>query len=275
MATPNIPGLILDRAHPLARGLAGWWPLNEGGGTRAADLVAGNAGTLTNGPARTGSRLGAAVGMDGTDDHIIIPHSPAIALTTDITISVWALTSTVSGWRQLLDKGPNPTTHPAPYQIGQYDATGQIYFGRGNGSSSTSLTSTSSAIAGAWTHWVCSWGGGTFRIYYNGRIDATSTASPTCTDSGRALYVGQREDLAAAYWSGAFAHLRIYNRVLDAREVAQLYADPMAGARASAGASRYYTAPTADPPAVPVRPLNADRLNNRTFARTWRRGETG
>lgn len=275
MPAQNLPGLVLDRAHPLSRGLVGWWPLNEGGGIRANDLVAGNAGTLTNGPTARGSVLGAARAFDGSDDHLIIPHSPALAITTDITIACWALTTTISGWRQFLDKGPNPTTHPAPYQIGQYDGTGQIYFGRGNGSSSTSLTSTSAAVAGAWTFWVCTWAGGTFRIYYNGRIDASSSASPTCTDAGHALYVGQREDMASAYWSGAFAHLRIYNRAVDAREVAQLYADPLAGAFAPVRASRYYTAPTADPPAVPTRPLSADRLNNRTYARIFRRGETG
>ena len=122
---------------------------------------------------------------------------------------------------------------------------------------------------------VASWSGGVNKIYIDGALrDSNSASNPTVTDNGLSLYIGRRSD-ATIPFAGSMWHLRIYSRCLDAREVAQLYADPLAGAFAPVRASRYYTAPTADPPAVPTRPLSADRLNNRTYARIFRRGETG
>lgn len=279
MPAQNLPGLVLDRAHPLTRGLVGWWPMNEGGGRRAADVVNGNAGTHLLDPAWVGGGqriTGNAVKLNGTTQYIRIPHSPALAITSDITVSVWTRVTTITGYLQLLNKGPNPTSYPAPFQMVQVGGTGQMIWGRGNGSApggTDAVVSTSAAIAGEWVHWVGTWTGGVFYVYYNGRLDNTATASPTCTDAGLPLYVGTRADGAASLWNGSVAQVRLYNRAISGREVAQLYAEPLAGALAPVR-TRLYVAPAVSPPATPTRPMSADRLYNRSLARIFRRGET-
>jgi len=281
MPAQNLPGLILDRAHPLSRGLVGWWPLNEGAGRRAADVVSGNAGThlLDPGWVGTSQRItGSAVKLNGSTQYISIPHTPALAITADITVSLWARVTTLTGYLQLLNKGPNPTSYPRPYQMVQNSGTGQMIWGRGNGSApggTDAVVSTSGAVAGEWVHWVGTWTAGVFYIYYNGRLDNTATDSPTCTDGGLPLYIGTRADMAAAFWNGSVAQVRLYNRAITRSEVAELYANPLAGALAPSGAGRYYTVPVADPPAAATAPLSSDRLYNRSRARIWRRGETG
>lgn len=265
----NIPGLILDRAHPLSRGLVGWWPLNEAGGTRAADMVSGNFGTLTNGPTWAGSTLGSAVKLDGANDYISIPHSPALAITADITVAIWSMMTTATGYMQLVNKSANPSPYPRPFQLTQVGGTGAMIWGRGNGSApggTDAVVSNAVAPVGRWSHWAGTWANGVFKIYYNGGFDNSATASPTCSDGGLPVYIGTRADGAATLWSGGTAHLRIYNRALSALEIAQLYADPMAGARPQFSIARTFIGPP--------RPSTADRLHNRSFSRIYRRGES-
>jgi len=230
----------LDRAHPISRGLVGWWPLDEGQGIVARDLsIYGNVGTLTNmaNPATSTSGWGAGasqreLAFDGSNDCIVIPHAAQLAITSSITISLWANTTTVAGYRQLLCKGPNPTSYPAPYQMVQVGGTGQMIWGRGNGSApgtTDAVVSVATPGANKAAHWCGTWAAGVFGIYLNGVLDNSAIASPTCTDAGLPIYIATRADGAAALWSGLISHVRIYNRALSATEINQLYTDKWVG----------------------------------------------
>ena len=282
MPAQNLPGLMLDYAHPLARGLVGWWPLNEGGGERVTDISGnGNHGLINSVlPGATsgwkGGALGRSLAMDGTDDYVLVPHSASLAITGPLTISFFAVLTSVANYRFPITKCATGTPYAAPYDV-QWnigDATVQLYRG---------TTITHSAVSGAVTplgvpiHIVAVDDRTTANVWTNGAAGPTPLASSgwSIADAGDPLYIGKRRD--GYPFAGQMSHVRIYNRALSAAEIAQLYADPLAGALAPARASRYYSvaAPVADPPTPPTLPMSADRLNNRTFARTWRRGETG
>ncbi|MFH1725189.1 MAG: thrombospondin type 3 repeat-containing protein [Elusimicrobiota bacterium] len=53
-------------------GMTGYWKLDEGAGTDAADSVAGNTGRLYYGPAWTSGQVGNALSFDGADDYVWI-----------------------------------------------------------------------------------------------------------------------------------------------------------------------------------------------------------
>jgi len=135
------------------------------------------------------------------------------------------------------------------------------------------LTTTVDQVLDRWIHVVGTCDAVSQKCYVNGALIGSGASSGPMTSAGT-LHIGALSGYGR-YFSGGMAHVRLYSRVLDARDVVHLYTEPMAGARVQSGARRYYIAPTADPPAVPTRPLSADRLNNRTYARIFRRGETG
>lgn len=273
MPAQNLPGLLLDRAHPLSRGLVLWLPMNEGGGGVTFDVVSGKRATLTNGPVRTGGKDGGgALTFDGSDDYITIPHDPALALLGDMSWFCFIRPVTYGNHHCLPSKAT--VNWGNPFDMRLENGTGVITHCRGTASSNSCASSTSSAPLNRWTHIGATQKGTAVRFFFNGGLDSTGTVSITPTDASGALRIGVRVD-SATKMNGQLTHVRVYNRALLDSEVAQLYADPMAGALALSRLTRYYTAPTADPPAVPTRPLSADRLNNRTFARNWRRGETG
>jgi len=77
-------GQQVDRSHPCAKGLVGFWLMNEGTGNRIQDL-SGNriTGTLVADTHFVPGKFGSALGFDGTGDYVSIGQ-PQV-LTSGIT----------------------------------------------------------------------------------------------------------------------------------------------------------------------------------------------
>lgn len=264
MAIPNIPGLVLDRAHPLSRGLVGWWPMNEGAGGGLRDVVSGavSVGVNTAASWRIGSPLGAGVLMDGTDDY-----------------AAFTVAQVFTGWSMAAWVRPDAWQGSAPYErsiMGSYSNPpyARIFFGGGGSSGNqarvsvdngyATLTTTVDQTLARWIHVVGTCDAVSQKCYVNGVLIG-SGAGGTMVSTVGTYHIGAVNALGR-YFSGGMCHARFYGRVLDAREVAQLYAEPMAGARPMLSLARtFITVPT---------PATADRLHNRSFRRIYRRGES-
>src|SRR4030095_10581174 len=71
--------------------LVSQWTHDEGGGKKTNDAVTGGNGSLENGATWTAGQSGAAVTMDGIDDHISIPWVNTSG--SAITLSAWVKNS--------------------------------------------------------------------------------------------------------------------------------------------------------------------------------------
>lgn len=276
MPAQNLPGLVLDRAHPLARGLVMWLPMNEGGGRGLRDISGnGNHGAWvgdTNSWA--GGNMGRGVNLTGASGgYISVPSSTSLQVSNAMTASIWCNRTAASVNGALFHKGTLGASYGDWCMV--YDGSYSTYpdFRIAYPGSGLIVGSGTRSI-NKWTNIVATYDKATARLYVDGALVHSLAYSTSIAQTATPLNIGVYYDVPYAH-AGPLAHARLYNRCLDAREVEQLYADPMAGALALSRLTRYYTAPTADPPAVPTRPLSADRLNNRTYARNWRRGETG
>lgn len=75
---------------PAPGGMVAWWPLNETSGTNSQDVVGGHHGTRINGPMPSPGVVSGALGFDGVDDHIAIPHHPALDFgNRDFSVDAW------------------------------------------------------------------------------------------------------------------------------------------------------------------------------------------
>ena len=74
-------------------GMVSWWP----GDGNASDIVDGNHGTLSGGATATADGMvGRAFSFDGTGDVVVVPDSPNLNITGDVTVDLWAKRTVVS-----------------------------------------------------------------------------------------------------------------------------------------------------------------------------------
>lgn len=222
----------LALAHPLAQGLVGWWPLDEGQGIVARDLsIYRNKGTLTNmaDPATPTSGWGAGasqreLAFDGSNDYASVPHSSSLSVVGDMTMTAW-IRIAAWNWHMLLTKTNGGTA--GPYSAYVNLVRGTIEFHRGNGAAAAYVESTTALALNVWQFVAVTMAGTAVKHYLNAAAAGTGTLSTTIGDSGNALQIGRRTD--GFYTSGRLAQCRLYNRALADAEIAQIYADKWAG----------------------------------------------
>lgn len=215
-------------------GLVGWWTFNEGSGTNAFDYSGnGNTGALINSPVRTNGVIGGALSFNGTSTYVVANSSPVNPASNSFTISMWVNVKSfaypecgtcgprvilcnldgINTFQMIIGKSAGSTNSFgfAIEQSGTFyiqEITADIY-----------LTNTWYNIAFSFdenTHAVV--------VYVNG-VSVPTTVFVGTYSGGTAngkLYLAVRSDLVR-YFNGLLDDVCIYNRVLTAAEVEQLY----------------------------------------------------
>ncbi len=207
----------------LTSGLVGYWSLDgdDISGTTAYDRSgSGNNGTLTNGPTKTAGRIGQALSFDGGDDYVTISSSSALSIGTAATYSTWvkmnALPPSSYGY-SLIRKWSNGSEDKT-LAIAQNGKPNLFFYNVGSGVNANTVLST-----GVWHHIVGTYDGTTEKIYIDGVLDNSNSASGDVADNvGAAVTLGHTPE-NSAYLNGFLDDVRIYNRSLSATEVRALY----------------------------------------------------
>jgi len=221
--TPSPQTYIQEVQGLRSANLIAYYPLNETSGSTATDYS-----TQSNNGTYSGPTLNAVLGpdgvnnapsFDGTNDNVNLYTANFAADFTSAggTIMVWlAVPSGV-----LTDS----TTRSAVHM--QQDTSNRILIGRtatnnqfrGLHQPSTGTTQTTAAIT-AWQQFVYTWtANGTSNLYRNGSY--VNSATPGAWSG--ALSVATIGGTTNNWWSGNVAHVAIWNTVLTAGEVADLY----------------------------------------------------
>lgn len=230
-------GSKINVAHPLANGLAGCWMFNEGGGQKAFDGRGTSTGTLSGGPTYKKTTRGNAVTFSGAGS-INVGNSSALKITGPITIYACINLPNFTNLSFIINKtGSVNTGVPAPYDFYIQDTTGLPVLAKGNGAGATPGTNYNQFVgstgltANTWNHVAVTMSGsnnGTVTHYLNGVVNGSGSLSfsGASTDGGANALIGSRAD--GGIFTGLMGHIYIYNRVLSATEIKQLYVNPYA-----------------------------------------------
>ncbi len=211
-STMNVDTVTPD----LERGLAGYWPLDNGSGVTASDLsVNGNNGTLNNGPTWGSGKIGGAVVSDGVDDSISIPTGVNLA-GNSFTVSAWAKRNTTGADDMFFTQG---------IAVGNY---GLLLGFRSTNTFTCAfyandLDTTATYTDSEWHLWTCTYDTITNRrsIYRDGALVTYATAPSDYLGSGN-MYIAYSSTGHGSF-EGSVDEVRVYSRALSADEVAQLY----------------------------------------------------
>jgi hypothetical protein len=236
-------GAQLQRGHPLAAGLYGFWPINEGGGITLVDLAGKNAGTLT-GTTWNASQYGATINSAGSAAFGSIPLS--LSDTAVVTLSFWMrwafandnaiafeFTSSIANTGSF-NIDPNQST------IGAF----QVAVGGGG----TFNGGTFPRPSAAWHHYavILMNNGSTAQgqlAYVDGVLQTITQAFSNSVSGNFAnstLYLFSRAG-TSFFGTGGLASLAVWKRALSLAEVQRLYVDPWCMLQAQSPQRRFWS----------------------------------
>ncbi|MBU6232465.1 hypothetical protein KGP36_07565 [Patescibacteria group bacterium] len=209
-------------AGDLTCGLVGWWKLDDGSGTTAADSSGnGNTGTLVNGPTWTTGKIGGALRFDGMN-YVSTPNT--VTVPASFTFSMWFKSigailgsGTVIGWSY---RGFT-FFYSNPHKI-SFSVDGSYYDG---------AIATVNVDDGQW-HMITGTysSGGTPQLFIDGSLNKISTQTQFNSSNDRFM-IGSDNGTGFGYGGvpATLDDVRVYNRALSAAEVQSLYQEATAG----------------------------------------------
>ncbi len=215
-------------------GLVAQWNFNETSGTTATNN-AGSCGsscngTLTNFANTSGQDVAAGSGwtsanrrwgagalmFDGSNDYVSVTNNASLNIGSSFSAEVWVKTSTTGFmyiYRKLVSSAEDKSM--------AIDASGKALFYLYNTFGGTGLVSNKTVTDGQWHYIVATYDGSTAKIYIDGLLDNSKSASGDVADSNGNLIIGG--STAGGYFQGVIDSLRWYTRPLTASEILANY----------------------------------------------------
>jgi len=204
--------------------LVGWWTMdsNDINGTAIYDKSGLNYVATSIGTSNTAGQIKEARSFNGSTDYIDL--NGAGDLTGDITVSAWIKPTAYAGEYNTVMAKSAETFSGIQWELSVHN-TNQLFFTGSNGST-TFRASKSGIVLNKWQHVVGTYNGTTkvFNVYINAAIGTSATLTGTKSTTAGTAKIG-RENHATAYYpfTGTIDDVRIYNYVLSAQDVANLY----------------------------------------------------
>jgi len=223
---------VINRSHPLARGLVGAWAFEDGGGSVLKDISGrGNDGTIVNSPSWINTAHGGALDFTGgtNTDYIDLGNKADFkpAANQGISFSAWARPDTLSGWDCLYGhrhSGLSSAITLFRTPSGEFEVTF-----RSNSRADGSAESIAGVFAaGVWVHLVAvRRPDGQVDGYVNGvKTTLSYTCSGAIDDQNVSASIGRHSYSTSQDWDGHIQDFRMWSRALADSEVIDLYARP-------------------------------------------------
>jgi glucose/arabinose dehydrogenase len=198
-------------------GLRAAYGFNDGGGTTVSDASGnGLTGTIAGAAWTTSGQQGGALSFDGMDDRVTVGSSSLLNLTTG-TVEAWVRLDALGRWHGVVAKGSTNSDSGHNYAI-EIDDGNAVNCVIGNGSSSTSLRSTSQLGVQQFYHLACTWDGSQLRMYINGTLHRSVSQGITPAGNSSPLFIGQYGGNVDRF-DGVIDEVRIYNVALSQAQI--------------------------------------------------------
>lgn len=160
--------------------------------------------------------------LDGTDDHAEVTGSSEIQISYPLTISAWIYpTSNASSSNSRVIISWGTASSGAGRFLQLSGASNNLTFG----TYTSSVTSSTSLSVNTWYHVAATVDTGSTKLYINGSLDTTGSNTLNSFTYSK-THVGElyySQTTAARHFAGNIDELALFNSVLSASEIAQVY----------------------------------------------------
>ncbi|OIV38707.1 hypothetical protein BIV57_04255 [Mangrovactinospora gilvigrisea] len=199
----------------------GWWRLNDGHGTSAADTLGANTGT-TGGTVTWSTDRGGCAVLDGQDGRITT-LGPAITGSGSYSVAAWVKTNTAAPQDAYQTVAAQSGTSTSVFVLRYAKDTDRWQFGDPSGELATSEHP---ALTATWTHLVGVYDAATHTVtlYVDGHHAGSAPAAVPHPQADGGLEIGRSQSDGAFgnHLHGSVADVRIYDRALSDAEIAVL-----------------------------------------------------
>jgi hypothetical protein len=197
------------------------YQLDSDGGTtnNVPDTTTNYNGTATSITYSPG-KFGNAAVFNGSNSKI----STGIPLSSsdNYSMSMWIYMPSSSSYGDFLAGNVDGTAKNGFYVSVNTDGTGRFYLRPSSGSASTIIGTTVMAT-GQWNHFAITSSSTTNSLYINGQLDGTASRSSVTFAS--TITLGRAGAYSADYFAGSIDQVRIFDKAINAEDVATLYVE--------------------------------------------------
>lgn len=213
----------------LDSGLMGYYQFDEGVGTTAQNSVDGDnvapEGILKNNPGWVDGKYGKALNFSSTSsNHVAVGTYDPTQGGNEMSISTWIKWGGTGsgGWHGLCGKRDGWANVPFMWDIATIENNGVFQFEVNVPEGKKLITTTTPPAVNDWTHVVLTFDGEYAKFYYDGEIE--SEGLMTYGDGRDAAFtIGCAERGGNYAFNGIIDEFRIYNRVVNEKEVEKLF----------------------------------------------------
>ncbi len=250
VAVAFVLGLVQAGLAQVDPDLIGWWRLDEGRGTSAADLSRyGNHGAFVSAPKWVAGKVGGALQFDGSDDYVRCAQRvgtkpgtyPAELMPATFTVACWTKLDTFAFFSSFVGNGIDTSDDECGfffYNYGWMDESGKD-FGMAirteTGAEMSYVETPNTYEVNTWYHLAATYDGTSVCLYVNGALVAGPTdvggplrwISQSSGNYPERFSIGVWLDPGYDLWvDGAIDDVRYYGRALDGSEVKALMTAP-------------------------------------------------
>ncbi|NQZ97573.1 MAG: LamG domain-containing protein, partial [Myxococcales bacterium] len=203
----------------------GHWTLDEASGAAANDSsAAANHGVLqqTQGAWGTGVHAGAGL-FPGKDHVILVPDSPSLSPTSEITIAAW-LRPNRQDTQYVVKKADHNDIDGYELSLSSSTGTAFVRFNQATAANTYKIPSTSlyPSDGSTWLHLAASFDGQDIRLYVNGVLENSASAPDLVLfDNDVPLAIGS-EHTGKRPFDGAIDDVQIFDTALSASDIASV-----------------------------------------------------
>jgi hypothetical protein len=200
-------------------GLVAWWKLDEKSGRKVSDSSGnGLQGEFVGNPVwRSAGRIGGTLEFSGDGDYVVIGNQPQFDLTKAITVAAWIKVNRFDrNWQSIVGKGD------LSWRIARDRDRDCVQFAFNAMPQEQLLKGQIPVNDGKWHHVAGVYDGHTMYLYVDGKLDLSRETTTDIPLSDKPVYIGENSQATGRFWNGLIDDVRVYNRPLNAVEIAAL-----------------------------------------------------
>jgi hypothetical protein len=225
LALLSIPARAGAQCLPPPSNLVSWWAA-EGDAT---DVTGTNNGTLEGGVTFTNGEVGQTFSFDGSSGYVLVPDSPSLRITNQLTIEAWINTRSTNTDRCVVAKVGGTGGNNGYQFVLSKNALVGLFNSPGQSWPSATISRAIPIVLGSWNHVAFTYDQSSLKLYFNGVPVATNVIGAVAINTSTSnLRVGD-DDSHDTPFDGQIDEASLYNRALSAAEIAAIYNSGPAG----------------------------------------------